>query len=126
MNTKKIILTLVFASSLLLTTKVFAQEPPLMTREEHERMDSLAQVSRKDQVEVQNTRNEEKISDLKAKKKDAKVKAKEARRVERDANDASKESNNAYRAEKKAQKSRKAADAQKKKAAIAKEKSDDN
>lgn len=126
MNTKKIFLTLALTSSLLLATKVYAQEPPLMTKEEHERMDSLALESRKDQIKVQDKRNAEKMSDLKTKKSDAKVKAKEARRIERDANDASKESKDAYRAEKKAQKSRKAADIQKKKAATAKEKSDDN
>lgn len=126
MKTQKIILTLALASSLLLNTGVFAQEPPLMSKEEHERVDSLAQVIKKDQVKRQDTRNEEKMSDLKTKKSDAQVKAKEASRVERDANSAAKESKNAYRAEKKAQKSRKAADAQKKKAAVAKEKSDNN
>jgi hypothetical protein len=126
MKTQKIILTLALASSLLLTTRVFAQEPPLMSKEEYQRMDSLAQADKKDQARKQNTKNEEKMSDLKTKKSDAQVKAKEASRVERDANNAAKESKNAYRAEKKAQKSRKAADAQKKKAAAAKEKSDNN
>jgi hypothetical protein len=126
MKINRLICTLALGSSLLFATNAVGQERSLMTKAEHERMDSLSVAFKKTQAKEQKDRDAKTMSDLKSGQNATKATAKEAARVEQDASDAAKESRNAYRTEKKAQKARKHADAQAKKAARAKDKSDDN
>jgi hypothetical protein len=104
----------------------FAQERPLMTRAEHQRMDSLETVITKEQQQTQKGQDDANLRDMKQSRNETKAKAKEAQRVEMEASDAARESKSAYKTERKAQKARKQADRQAQRAAAARNKSNKN
>lgn len=103
-----------------------SQELPVMTKTEHERIDSLEKVKEREQIQSQRADDVDKLNEMKNERSETKAKAKEAQRVEEEANDAARESKNALKSEKKAQKNRKQADKQATKAEEAREKSDQN
>jgi TPP-dependent pyruvate/acetoin dehydrogenase alpha subunit len=124
MKYKTFILTLTFITASVITSKVQAQYRNESNNTELDRKDSLETV--RNEVKMQETKDENAIANAKADKKETKAKAKKAKRIEREANDAAKESKYALRSERKAQKSRKQANDQAKKASKAREKSDQN
>lgn len=124
MKFKTTILTLALTTVSAFTIGVYGQSQPLMTRDEHQHMDSL-EIAQKT-AQQQEEKDKDNLSDMRKSSREAKAKAKEAQRLESDANDAAKQSRNAYKAEKRAQKARKQADRQSRKAAEAKRKSDNN
>lgn len=125
MKIRNIILSFLLGGSALLATNAVAQEP-VMSKAEHERMDSLETAYKNDRAADQKVKDARKVSDLKARNKVARVKSKEAQRVEREARDAANASRKALNAEKKAQRLRRTADSKIEKANSAREKSDTN
>jgi hypothetical protein len=126
MKLKTTILTLTLSALSLFAIDSYGQDRPLMSKEDHERMDSLEAAHKKEQARLQQAKDEANMDNARDSKRKAKAIAKEAKRVETEADNTARESQKAYRAEKKAQKSRKQADKQAEKAAQAKNKSDKN
>lgn len=127
MKTKRLFLTVTLVGLTLLTGKVAGQDQALMSRSEHQRMDSVQVV--KDKAEVAQAQREDdanRMADAKEARRKTKAAAKETKRVDRDANAAAREAKMALRAESKAQKARQDADRQSRKATKAKERSDNN
>lgn len=125
MKIRNIVLSFLLGGSALLAANAIAQEP-VMSKSEHERMDSLETAYKNDREAGQKVKDAKKVSDLKARNKIARGKSKEAQRVEREARNASNASRKALNAEKKAQRLRRAADTKIEKADTAREKSDTN
>jgi hypothetical protein len=123
MKYKTIILTLAVAS--IFASQAFAQSDDDMTQAQRARKDSIEAATRQE-AQLQNRKDENRMADAKLDRKQTKEKAKEAQRVENEANDAAQQSKNALKAERKAQKSRKQADKQAKKASDARDKSNKN
>ena len=123
MKNKTIFLTL--AAATFFAGQAFAQTSNDMTQAQRERKDSVETAARQE-VQVQNRKDENRMADAKHDRNETKANAKEAQRVESEANDAARESKNALRAERKAQKSRKQANKQAEKDSNARDKSDKN
>lgn len=117
------ILTLAAAS--LFAGQAFAQTGDDMTQAQRNRKDSVETAARQE-AQVQNRKDENRMADAKHDRKETKAKAKEAQRVEGEANDAARESKSALKAERRAQKSRKQADKQAERASDARNKSNKN
>jgi hypothetical protein len=126
MKFKTTILALALTTVSSFTIGVYGQSQPLLTRDEHQHLDSLETAQKANQAQLQDEKDKDNLSDMRKSKRETKAKAKEAQRLESDANDAARQSKNAYKTEKRAQKARKQADRQSRKATEAKRKSDNN
>lgn len=113
------------AAATLLAGQAFAQTGDDMTQAQRNRKDSVETATRQE-AQVQNRKDENRMADAKHDRKETKAKAKNAQRIESEANDAARESKNALKAERRAQKSRKQADKQAEKASDARNKSNKN
>jgi hypothetical protein len=125
MRYKIIIFTLTLGAALLFAGNAQGQERSEMSQGERNRMDSLEAISKKE-VQIEKSKDEERMAEAKSDRRKTRAKAKDAQRVERDANTAARESRSAVRSERKAQKSRRQANKQADKASKAREKSDNN
>jgi hypothetical protein len=116
---------LTFATAAFFAGQAFAQTTDDFAQVQRDRKDSI-ETATYQEAQVQNRKDENRISDAKRDKKETKAKAKKAQQVENDANDAARQSKSALRAERRAQKSRKLADKQADKASDARDKSNSN
>src|SRR5688572_18091356 len=101
MKHKTIILTMAAAS--FFTGQAMAQSSDDMTQAQRDHRDSV-EIATRQEAQVQNRKDENKIADAKFDQKETEAKAKEAQRVGDEANDAARQSKNALKAERKAQK----------------------
>jgi hypothetical protein len=124
MKYKTIIITMSLGITSLFVSRAFAQDSQMNQAQRNQR-DSVDAATLKE-IQVQNTKDENRMADAKLDKKQTKAKAKDAQRIENDANDAARQSKYEVRAERRAQKSRKQANKQAEKAAKARDKSNSN
>jgi hypothetical protein len=114
-------LSILFISPL----SVCAQDRDMMSKSEIAKMDSTESANLKAD-QLQETNDENRMTEAKLDRKQTRAKSKDAQRVEREASSAARESRAAVRTERKAQKARKAATRQEKRASDARAKSDKN
>lgn len=128
MKKELVICGLILQATLLsISYQAKGQDRERRTYEENVRLDSLAEVTRRQEADIEQQHDDARnLSDLKSEKQDTKEKAREAQRVGNDANNAARQSKLAYRQERQAQKARNRADKQQKKAEKAQAKSDKN
>jgi hypothetical protein len=123
MKYKATIVTLTMSAISFLAINVHAQEQ--VSASEQHRQDSVQMASAKD-AQIEKTKDEARMANVKLDRKQTKAKAKNAQRIENEATDAAQQSKYAVRSERKAQKSRARANKQAEKALKARTKSDKN
>jgi hypothetical protein len=125
MKTTTILSIFTIGSLFLLPFHINAQDRNAMSRAEISKMDSVESATSKAE-QVQKSKDEGRMKEVKLDRKQTRAKQKDAKRVEREASSAARESKAQVRTERKAQKSRKEATKQAKRATDAREKSDKN